>query len=126
MKTKRVIRYYCDHCGKAYGRIDAITRHEQGCTKNPNRVCGMCTQAQLVQQPLSVLIDALMRCPGNPIDIYEPYDIRPLVEASGGCPACMLSAIRNAPEGAPHVDFRFDKAKDEFWGEVNRTKYEWI
>lgn len=43
MRTKKVNRYWCDHCNKAGLSASAMTRHEAHCTLNPARNCRVCT-----------------------------------------------------------------------------------
>jgi hypothetical protein len=89
MKTKLVNRYYCDFCKKSGGAARWILRHETGCTMNPNRTCGMCRLMQNEQAPIVDLVHVLV--------MESPeVAIKNLREVSGGCPACMLAAIRQS------------------------------
>jgi len=43
MRSKKVIRYYCDHCNKGFWKKDACLDHEYVCYyKSSNRACGSC------------------------------------------------------------------------------------
>jgi phosphopentomutase len=42
MRSKKVIRYYCDHCNKGMFQKPAMARHEARCYRNRQRVCGRC------------------------------------------------------------------------------------
>lgn len=43
MKSKKVMRYYCDHCSRGHWKKDACLEHEKRCYFNPNiRACGTC------------------------------------------------------------------------------------
>lgn len=42
MRTKRVTRYYCDHCGRGKFHADSMARHESICYRNPQRKCLLC------------------------------------------------------------------------------------
>ena len=120
-QTKRVLRYYCDHCKKSGCCKQAIVKHEQRCTRNPNRVCGFC-----------------MRMAEDDSDYIPPtvQELIPLFRASypdmrkrcNECPACTLAAIiqsgatREPDEGGipPHRDwseFDFKKEVKAFWAD---------
>lgn len=102
-----------------------MRRHEPTCTANPTRAaCGMCKAA--FQSPPSVaeLVAALGR--GDAEGLAEVQAL------ADGCPACVLTAIRQsklqrAPSGDPidpenpgfRVDFDFAAAKKEWWDEIN-------
>jgi hypothetical protein len=65
-----------------------MTRHEAGCTRNPNRVCGFCAaHVEWVgdvqhQKTLAELV-AILRAEG----------LEKLKEAAGLCPGCTFAAI---------------------------------
>lgn len=43
MHSKKVLRYYCDHCGKGLWKKPKALEHEDKCYYNPkNRCCGSC------------------------------------------------------------------------------------
>jgi len=65
--TKRVNRYYCEYCGKSGCAGGHMRNHEQHCTKNPNRVCGMCAIAQQQQAPM----EALRACLPDPANYVQ-------------------------------------------------------
>jgi hypothetical protein len=88
MRKVKKWRYYCDHCRKASGTPHMMRRHEAGCTKNPNRVCGLCARAEVTQASIETLIEAL----GGGFT-HEMEKIR---EVSNNCPACILAAIRQS------------------------------
>lgn len=87
MITKKVNRYYCEHCRKGGQSAGCIRRHEAGCTANTDRVCGMCAHARLQQKPLAELI---------PHVADGEWGIKELSNAVEGCPACILAAIRQS------------------------------
>lgn len=43
MRTKKVNRYWCDHCNKAGLSAGSMAKHEAHCTLNPARNCRVCT-----------------------------------------------------------------------------------
>lgn len=87
MKTKKVNRYYCDHCGKGSCAKSATMRHEGMCFRNPIRWCPICGDE---------------RTDGgyNPTDVSKnvtllkefDLDAAKLLEHIE-CPACVMSAI---------------------------------
>lgn len=84
MRKRQVWRYSCDFCKKANCSAGAMTKHERGCTNNPNRVCGMCKLVEGEQKPIAELAAAAR------------ISLERLREVAGGCPACMLAGIRQA------------------------------
>ena len=112
MKRKRVWRYYCEFCGKSSCAAGHMSKHEQRCTANPNRVCGFCSlhpDFPVSDVSLQSLVDL---CP-NPDDFlvstddygcrYYTPQLRPLIEAAlqdlrskTECPACILAALRQS------------------------------
>jgi hypothetical protein len=114
MKTKRVLRYYCDHCKKGGQRKDCIARHEIRCIRNPLRICGFCIHDGRQSGNLEQLIAAL---------IDEGLDA--LREKANNCPGCILAAIAQSKilhkgddeDGPVWIDFDYKKAVEEFWDE---------
>ena len=83
MRTKRVVRYYCEFCKKSGGLKSAMVLHEKHCTMNPNRQCRMCEKIDGIQKPMVELI-ALAK------------DLSKLRDAASDCPMCILAALRQA------------------------------
>ncbi len=111
MKSKRVLRYYCDHCRKGGCNKWCMEKHEKRCVRNPQRICGFCSLSQLSQKSISELIHAL-GSGGMPA----------LKEAATNCPACILSALVQArftpvDGGSIYYDFNYKEAVAEFWRE---------
>jgi hypothetical protein len=129
MRTKTVKRHYCDHCGKGGFFANRMTKHEQGCTKNVNRVCGFCAIAGLKQTPLEDLFACLNEITAdNRVKVLEQ-----LRNAAQGCPACMLTALRHhhkttfdvRPEdqdGQVGVEFNFKDECKGWWQTYNDDK----
>lgn len=136
MRSKRITRtrYYCDFC-EASGRLKgfwtrpSITKHERGCTANPNRICGLCVTLaeshgiESAQKPIAALVGCLSLGKGD-------FGMKELRELAGDCPACILAAIRQSElqksnpseEGwAPGLDFNFDFKSElqAFWNAQN-------
>lgn len=102
IKTKTV--YYCDYCSERRFRREAMAKHECHCTMNPGRTCRW---AQLEYGPRT-------RYGAHSFRRGLPRWVRlraPLVEADldklrdhvGGCPACMLAALRQSG-----VEYHYD------------------
>jgi hypothetical protein len=97
-----------------------MSRHEKHCTANPSRICGMCGgNIGMIPDFISVLGKG------------DEEGVDRLREAANGCPACMLSAIRQShlqtgpdDEGwGFRIPFNFHKEKDAWWAVVNDEKY---
>ncbi len=85
MRTRDVKLYYCDHCKKKGMVRWRMAKHEQGCTANPTRACGVCGTASTdVAENVAVLAAA---------------GLEALRIAVGTCPACMLAAVRSYMRG---------------------------
>lgn len=142
MKTKRVNRYYCDFCKKSSGAAWAMERHEAGCTANPDRQCGMCEISGGDARELPVLIallpnghEYLRRIDAgekssNGGMTYEIYDeaekavaatMPVLTEATEGCPACILAALRQSG-CARFSKFDWKAERESFLAEVNHER----
>lgn len=116
MRTKKVTRYFCDHCGKGSLRSFSTLRHESICFRNPNRKCFLCENAQ----PISELKKHLS-C-GDPTFA----DLR---KATGNCPACILATILQLVPKGQRVhgedhwfEFDYKKEKDE-WLAAERRQF---
>lgn len=74
MRTKKVIRYYCDHCSKGWFQKPAAIRHEAVCYRNKDRVCH--------------------RCQGEAPTLKHVWDRRQPIQAMAGeCPDCLMAAV---------------------------------
>ena len=123
-KVKRW-RYYCDYCKKAGGNKAVIVKHEERCTNNPKRKCGMCTFLELDQKPISEMLNLLPEPEKYKVFYNEDktaYEFHLLKEAmieplkklrelTDNCPACILAALR---QKKIHTDFAegFDYKKE--------------
>jgi len=99
MRTKRINRYYCDHCKKSGCSSYHMQRHEASCTANPQRTCRMCD----FQRDLAPMI-AILKEPGATTEEWKDK-MRRVREEAEECPACILAAIRQS--GVQH-DLRLD------------------
>lgn len=130
MKTKLVNRYYCEFCNKAGCSASHISRHEKRCTKNPARECGMC-KAMSKEQPETCDLRAALFADKFEFEKAHESDsawqyveaamqvpIHRLRKAAGGCPACILAAIRQFGD---HSGYQFDFSTEskEAWDAFN-------
>jgi hypothetical protein len=132
MKIKTVKKYTCDHCGKSKYAAGAMRKHEQGCTKNPARVCRMCQFAEHEQQPITYLITLLPDASKlNDVDwIIDEELIKQvnaalpaLREATNHCPACIMAALRQAGIPVPLAsDFDYTKEVRWFWKQYDDSR----
>jgi hypothetical protein len=115
MRKKKVWRYWCDFCGKGGCSASSMVKHEKHCTMNPNRICGFCKREELEQKPIAILIAAYDK------DTLETTNN--LREAADGCPACMLSAIRqwkgqnNRPVSEAWDRWNYKQEVERFWND---------
>jgi len=125
MKRKKVWRYYCDFCGKGGCSKPHMARHEKHCTKNPDRVCGMCDFLGLAQRPLGEILAEIPAPPtkdelhGGCVSFNEPeVHIAPFRDATEGCPACILAAIRQSEwADSPVIQFNYNAEAKEVMNE---------
>lgn len=114
-------RYYCDFCKKSGASGGWIAKHERGCTRNPERVCGMCAKGELSQRPMADLLAAL-----------NDGGAEKVLALAEGCPACVVAAIHAHRKAEPltyehetgysnFIDFDYAKAAASFWEDVNRN-----
>lgn len=129
MKTKRVKQYICDFCNKKGLSSGHMKKHEKHCTKNPNRDCRMCIAASGAMPDMKELL-LLMPKPvvhaDDPMGDRTPINIKEINKAiekvreeSEGCPACILSALRQKNICVPTTNFDYKKEVKEFWLDHN-------
>ena len=109
-----------------------MERHEESCTMNPNRACGMCKQTNEEQPKMADMIKALdvINIVVTKDDYGETYTmlgdekeaLEKLREAANGCSICMFAALRQ--HGYPFLfqSFDFKAEKKSFWGDVNESR----
>ena len=144
MNRKRVWRYYCEFCKKSGCSAGHMKHHENNCTMNPNRKCGMCEyteneQASIVDLLKALKADILEYKKDNTFDRYNEVGtylmenvysvpLNKLRNVSEGCPACILAAIRQSGI-SQSIEFDFKKEKEEFWAGYNESQkqddYDW-
>lgn len=125
MRVKRVNRYYCEHCNKGGCSAGHMRRHEERCTLNPERVCGM-HQFVSGKSPPSIaelkLIAERIDFPAlggdpntSPWSEASDAALSELREAASGCPVCVLAALRQVGKSVPLDKFDFRDAMQEVW-----------
>lgn len=143
MKTKRVLKYYCDYCKKSGGSKYHLAKHESHCTLNPKRDCGMCKVMGETPQPIEKLLEVLPNPSGYKREIthdFEQYgglvsgeweetvfefpkellleSLKNLRELTCNCPACILSAFRQKGIYLSLIpEFDYKKEVGMFWKE---------
>ena len=108
MRSKKVTRYWCDHCNKGGLQPHAMAKHERHCTLNPARTCRVCTiingGGHVDAERMPGLIALLPAGPGpdgygDEVTAYIAQieaAMPKLREATENCPACILAALRQA------------------------------
>jgi hypothetical protein len=110
MKTKRVLRYFCDHCSKGSLSRHSMTLHENICFRNPLRFCFLCEKAKPVEELKATI---------------QGRDIAALRVAAYDCPACILAAIiQLVPKGqrdeeSTWYEFDYKKEKEAYISDQN-------
>jgi hypothetical protein len=115
MTSKRVLRYYCDHCRKGGCSKHHMEKHERRCIRNPNRQCGFCEVEKLTPIAMPELISAL-----------DSGGLQALKEAAHNCPACILAAIvqSKVKDGDDYyVEFDYKEEVKAFWADRNDVDY---
>lgn len=134
MRQKKIWRYYCDFCRKANCSKSAISKHEERCTNNPNRVCGMCKMLEQAQPSIPDLIALIppmvVSQEGDCLDWIAWKDdseagiaLQRIRKATGNCPACILATLRQAKVPVPMMQgFNFSEECKKIWQEVNEER----
>ena len=133
MRKKKVWRYYCEFCKKSGCSCYHLRRHEERCTKNPNRLCGMCKMRELPQPELKDLM-AILPDPEKYKSLPDEFDsvsyigleeavskvYNKLFNEAEGCPACIMAALRQKGIPVPMVEeFNFTEECKSIWADIN-------
>lgn len=108
MRSKRVLRYYCEHCKHDSFTRPSMEAHEKRCFYNPNRSCPLCGVTRPVRELRAILV-------------ADNSALDALRKEVAGCPACICAAIaqqskddRSDPEYSPKgygsFDYKTEKA----------------
>lgn len=81
MRTKKVVRYYCDHCAKGMFKKPSMARHELVCYRNPKRVCHRCNN-----NPDHCITGERKR---ELIDLAR--NRKPIATKASECPDCLMA-----------------------------------
>jgi len=132
MKVRRVNRYACEHCKKTGCSAYHIRLHEERCTLNPSRTCGMCKMLEQEQPKMLDLISVLPDPTGyarheGQLHFFDDglssavSDVLPkLRDLAGNCPACIMAALRQRGIPVPIAHgFEFTKECKSLWAEIN-------
>ena len=121
MRSKTVIRYYCDHCSKGGFRKPDMMQHELTCTLNPKRCCYLCEFQTGTERTAKIIAEFKQRTDVEELEYptakathqTESADaIKWLMEQTAQCPACALSLLRQGKIMAFQVfDYKVLKAE---------------
>lgn len=87
MKTKKVTRHFCDHCGKGMAHSNSMASHEAICIRNPKRECLCCEthEGHRNSWDYPSLIQTLKDDGASTVS-----------DSVEGCPVCILAVIVQA------------------------------
>lgn len=133
MKRKQVWRYYCEYCNKSNCSASHMKHHEDHCTMNPQRKCGMCgymDEIRLLDIPLMLkkLPDPSEYTTEDSFGIsyderYLNEVVLKMIQSQTSCPACILAVLRQAKIPVPAVtDFNFTEECQSLWQDVNADR----
>lgn len=106
-KTKTVTYRYCDFCKKRMVRRDAMIHHEDRCTMNPNRNCGLCQSKRNFKE-------LLLRF-HNETQGETKWEVLRWLDDKIKCPACILTVLRLSNRASEFTDlFKFAERMAEF------------
>ena len=132
MKSKWVQQWSCGFCKKRGLSASSMSKHEKHCSNNPNRECRMCGHLGLNQQPMDKLKAVLKRIANrHPDDYAANFDncdrfiepcLQALRELTGGCPICMISALRQSGVPGWMSGLDFDEEVRRAWAEAKNNQ----
>lgn len=140
MRRKQVWRYWCDFCNKGGNSGGHMKHHEERCTLNPNRTCGMCKAGNEQQMSMGDMLDLLpdpspfvrtMSLDDGSFgwnyhddSLFEEVtkSLVKLRAVTGNCPACILAAMRQKKIPIRKETFDFKKECDSWWAEFNNAR----
>lgn len=108
-----------------------MTKHERGCTANPERHCSFCDLlhggqgTSLADLRKFVADHAHYQAHGEDGPEYgtlSPEHTATLRTMTEGCPVCMFAAIRQ--ENCFITDFNLKDETKSLWGDINASQWE--
>lgn len=120
MRSKKVTRYYCDHCRKGMLKRPAMARHEAGCISNPDRTCGLCKQKPDIQGLI-----AYHKLIGRK-ESFTREEMAELQTKLGGCPCCLLAVMKQSnvfPDVHDDPPWIYTDERDKWFAEQNLEEY---
>lgn len=107
MKTRKITRYYCDHCHRGKFKIDAMEAHEHVCFHNPHRDCCEC--------------DATNTNVSENVKFLDHHELEELKKEVDDCPACTMAAViqhnKNHDAESPVMYDTYKSERDEYRNE---------
>jgi len=138
MRKKMVWRYYCDYCKTSKGTKKSMEHHEERCTMNPNRKCGLCAMVGggygQLEEGLSALkpYGDFVKKPDEAWGGTLPRGAeQKLRDAVDNCPVCMLAAIRQfGLETGQMPGFDYESESKSHYSDslrnINGEKSDWL
>ena len=130
MRTILKKRYYCEFCKKAGGSAYYMRKHEERCTLNPDRKCGVCAILKEEQPTMA----ALLRPFAGIMAVEHEYEYLSFDEVAlnaclakvrnvSTCPACIMAAIRQSGIPVPAVSgFNFTEEMRGIWSDFDDAR----
>ena len=123
MKVKNKKVYYCDFCKKHSLIFNSIKKHEEHCTLNPNRTCGLCDRKGNYKKEIKIINKAYKELMSHKENggIVETYcrvfedKVKEMLEEIE-CPVCMLSILRLSDDGVIHwANYSLKEEIQKYW-----------
>ena len=119
MRKVKKWRYYCEFCKKSGGSSYHMARHEERCTSNINRTCGICHTTS-PRGELFAYVDSLLVSDFEDVVWHDEARRKEitstLIDLAESCHACIFSALRIKGK---FFDFGYDALRLEHWENVN-------
>jgi hypothetical protein len=119
MKTKSVLRHYCEFCGKGSFKKPSMIAHEASCTLNSNRVCFLCEQSFDLPALIAQAVKASATDECWTLHLNDRLAFNAIYHNVENCPACMLSILRQSKVMAFEL-FDYRKEKLDWMNERHR------
>ena len=136
MKEKTIKAYYCDFCGKRMLSGGWMSRHENGCTMNPDRECKMCEGIDIkrlvnkyskgieVAEKKSPYVEDWTEIEASWKKYARKFTIADIINDCEDCPACSFAVLRLSGLNHRYMEpliglFEYKTIKEEWWAEKN-------